>query len=252
MRRSHSTARAASRACGAALCIGSLLVLLCSCGSSAPASNGLASQAPTRILESAQAAAYAATSAHVSGSLTSDGAKITLDLDLLAGKGGRGQLAENGLSFELIETGGYVYIKGSPAFYAHIAGPATAQLFLGKWLQAPAGSGNFASLASLTNLHSLIETTLAGHGSLGKGAPTNVDGQDVITLSDASQGGRSMWPAGASRSRLRSSSREAAAERSSSTTGMSRSRSPHPPTPSTSPSSDPAGEPGAGGPRRPL
>ncbi len=189
MRRSHSTARAASRACGAALCIGSLLVLLCSCGSSAPASNGLASQAPTRILESAQAAAYAATSAHVSGSLTSDGAKITLDLDLLAGKGGRGQLAENGLSFELIETGGYVYIKGSPAFYAHIAGPATAQLFLGKWLQAPAGSGNFASLASLTNLHSLIETTLAGHGSLGKGAPTNVDGQDVITLSDASQGG---------------------------------------------------------------
>jgi hypothetical protein len=182
-------AGAARRASGAALTAVLLLAPLCGCGSSSAPSNGVASQAPAQILASTQAAAYAANSAHVSGSLTSDGEKITLDLDLLAGKGGRGQLSENGLSFELIDTGGYVYIKGSPAFYSHIAGSATAQLFVGKWLKAPAASGNFASLASLTDLHSLIQTTLQGHGTLGKGAPTTVDGQDVIPLTDATKGG---------------------------------------------------------------
>jgi hypothetical protein len=189
MANSNSTPSAAPRALGLAICIGILLALLSGCGSSSSSGNGIASQTPTQILASAQAAAYAASSAHVSGSLSSGGAKITLDLDLLAGRGGRGQIAENGLSFELIETGGYVYIKGSPAFYTHIAGAATAQLFVGKWLKAPATSGNFASLASLTDLHSLIETTLAGHGTLGKGATTTVDGHEVVALTDTAKGG---------------------------------------------------------------
>jgi len=185
----RSTAGAAPRARRSALSIGILLALLSGCGSSSSSGNGIASRTPAEILTAAQAAAYTASSAHVSGSLTSGGAKITLDLDLLAGKGGRGQLTENGLSFELIATGGYVYIKGSPAFYTHIAGPAAAQLFVGKWLKAPANGGNFASLASLTDLHSLIETTLQGHGTLGKGAATTADGQAVIPLTDASKAG---------------------------------------------------------------
>jgi len=185
----RSTAGAAPRARRSALSIGILLALLSGCGSSSSSGNGIASRTPAEILTAAQAAAYTASSAHVSGSLTSGGAKITLDLDLLAGKGGRGQLTENGLSFELIATGGYVYIKGSPAFYTHIAGPAAAQLFVGKWLKAPANGGNFASLASLTDLHSLIETSLAGHGSLGKGAEATVDGQEAVPLTDTSKGG---------------------------------------------------------------
>ena len=189
MRHRTPAAGAARRHSGLALAGALMLALLCGCGSSSAPSNGVASQTPAEILASTQAAAYGASSAHVSGSLTSDGAKITLDLDLLAGKGGRGQLSENGLSFELIELGGYVYIKGSPAFYSHIAGPATAQLFVGKWLKAPAASGNFASLASLTDLHSLIETTLQGHGTIGKGAATTADGQAVIPLTDASKAG---------------------------------------------------------------
>jgi hypothetical protein len=171
------------------LWLGALLVLVAACGSSSPAGNGIGAKTPAEILAGAKAAANAAYSAHVSGSLSSGGSTITLDLDLVAGKGGRGQLAENGLSFELIETGGYVYIKGSPAFYSHIAGPATAQLFTGKWLKAPATSGNFASLAALTNLHSLIATALQGHGTLAKGAAATVDGQQVIGVTDTTNGG---------------------------------------------------------------
>jgi hypothetical protein len=167
--------------------------VLSGCGGSSSSSsssgNGIAGKTPTEILAQAKAAVAAAKSAHVSGALTSNGAKITLNLDLLAGKGGRGQLSENGLSFELIDVGGYVYIKGSPAFYSHIAGPAAAQLFQGKWLKAPATSGNFASLASLTNLHSLVDTALAGHGTLAKGSVTTVAGQQALGIVDTTKGG---------------------------------------------------------------
>ena len=66
------------------------------------------------------------------GSIVSDGSPITLDMNLLAGKGGRGQLSESGLAFELIQVGKTIYIKGSPAFYKHIGGTAAAQLLAGQ------------------------------------------------------------------------------------------------------------------------
>ncbi len=167
------------------------LACLCGCGSSGSSTsgNGLASHTPAQIFTEAKAAAASASSAHVAGTLSSGGETITLNLDLAAGKGGQGQISENGLSFELIETGGYVYIKGSPAFYTHIAGPATAQLFQGKWLKAPATSGNFASLANLTNLHLLISMALAEHGTLAKGAAATVEGVPAIAIDDTSKGG---------------------------------------------------------------
>jgi hypothetical protein len=108
---------------------------------------------------------------------------------LVNGAGGRGQLSENGVSFELIEVGGYVYIKGSKAFYSHVAGPSAAQLLDGKWLKAPANSAGFASLGSLTNLRKLLNSTLTSHGALAKGASTTVEGQPAIAVKDATHGG---------------------------------------------------------------
>ncbi len=100
-----------------------------------------------------------------------------------------GSCPRTGSSFELIQIHGSVYIKGSSAFYRHVAGPAAAQLLQGSWLKAPASSGSLASLASLTDLHQLLDTTLAGHGALVKGASTTVDGQKVLGLTDTSTGG---------------------------------------------------------------
>jgi hypothetical protein len=162
--------------------------VLTGCGSSSQG-NGVAAKTPTEIVAGAKVLADAASSVHVSGSLVSAGTPITLNLYLLAGKGGRGQLSENGLSFELIQIHGTVYIKGSPAFYRHIAGAAAAQLLQGRWLKARASSGDLSSLASLTDLHQLVDTTLAGHGSLVKGASTTVDGRKVVGVTDTSKGG---------------------------------------------------------------
>lgn len=119
----------------------------------------------------------------------SSGSPITIDLELVAGKGGRGRLSEGGLSFELIQTGGTAYIKGSRAFYARVAGPDAAKLFEGKWLKAPASSGAFASLVSLTNLSDLVNTALLSHGTLTKGSVTTVAGQTAIGVTDSATTG---------------------------------------------------------------
>jgi hypothetical protein len=163
------------------------LACLAGCGGSS-SSNGVASKSADQILAASRAAAAGASSAHVSGSIVTASAPISLNLDLATGAG-RGQLSLGGLAFELIQTGGTVYIKGSTDFYRHIGGAAAAQLLQGRWLKAPTSTPEFASIASLTNLHRLLDSTLADHGALSKGAQTTVAGQKVIGLRDATRGG---------------------------------------------------------------
>ncbi len=161
------------------------------CGGSGSSSsdNGVSAKSPTEILTAAKSAAESASSVHVSGSMVSGGAPITLDLSLAKGKGGKGRISENGLSFELVQLNGTAYISGSPEFYKHFAGPAAAQLLQGKWLKASATTGSLATLASLTDLQKLIGAALAQHGTLSKGAKTTIAGQPAITINDATQGG---------------------------------------------------------------
>jgi hypothetical protein len=165
-----------------------LAAALAACGSSSTG-DGIAAKAPAEIVAAAEVAADTASSVHVSGSIVSGGSPITLDLDLLAGKGARGWLSENGLGFELIQTGASVYIKGSSAFYRHIGGAAAAGLLEGRWLKAPVSSTSFASLASLTDLRQLVDTAFASHGALTKGPLTTVAGQHAVGVSEPSSGG---------------------------------------------------------------
>ena len=169
-----------------------MAAVLGGCGGSSSGSssgNGIASKAPAEIVALAKVAADSASSVHVSGSIVSGGSPITLDLELLAGKGGRGRISENGLSFDLIQVDGTAYIRGSPAFYSHFGGPTAAQLFQGKWLKAPTSNGSFSTLGSLTNLSQLLDTALAEHGTLAKGTTTTLDGQQVLSVTDPSHGG---------------------------------------------------------------
>jgi hypothetical protein len=167
-----------------------LVALLAGCGSSSSSGNGVASKTPTQIVAAAKAAAASAVSAHVAGSIVSAGKPISLDMELVAGKGGKGRISVEGLSVQLIDVDKAVYINGSGAFYTHLAGASAAKLLQGKWLKAPSSNGNFASFSSLTNLGELIGTTLAAHGTLSRDAHTTmVDGEQVIGVSDSNEGG---------------------------------------------------------------
>lgn len=163
-------------------------VTLAGCGSSSTG-NGVASKAPAEIVAAAKAAADGASSVYISGTIVSKGAPISLDMELLAGRGGRGRIAQSGISFELIQVGETIYIDGSPAFYRHIGGSAAAQLFQGKWLKAPAATGEFAPLAALTDQNRLMDSALATQGALRRAGVTTVNGQKAIAIDDVSEGG---------------------------------------------------------------
>jgi hypothetical protein len=172
-----------------ALLVPALLAIgLAGCGGSS-SGNGVASKSASEIFAASQAAAASASSVHVAGALSSNGTPLTLNLDLSSGHGGRGRVSQGSLAFELLVVDDTVYIKGSPSFYSHFGGSAAAQLFQGKWLQAPASGSELASLASLTDFGKLINQSLDKHGALIKGPVTTVDGQSVIELRDATNNG---------------------------------------------------------------
>lgn len=162
------------------------MTAIAGCGGSS--GNGVASKSPSEIVAAAKAAADGASAVHVSGSTVTGSAPIDLDLSLVAGKGGRGRISENGLSFELIEIDGTTYISGSSAFYSHFAGAAAAQLLQGKWLKAPSTNSSFAGISSLTELRRLLDAALATSSkTLTSAGSGTVNGQAVVGVRDTSQ-----------------------------------------------------------------
>jgi hypothetical protein len=163
------------------------MVLAAGCGSSSHG-NGVAGKPAPQILAAAQAAAEKATSAHVVGSIETAGSAESFDVELLASTGARGRVSLGGASFDLIDTGATVYVRGSAAFYRRVGGALAAKLLNGKWLKAPTSDPKFAALKRLTDLHRLIASVLAGHGGLTKGASATVAGRPAIAVNDAAKG----------------------------------------------------------------
>ena len=172
---------------------GSVFVLLAAVLSGCAGSssgNGLAAKTPDQIVAAARSAADGAATVRVAGSMMSAGVPVSIDMELVRGKGGRGRIALEGLSIEVVRVGSALYLMGNPAFYRRIAGPTAAHLLRGKWLKAVKSSvGDFSPLASLTQLDFLIDAALAGHGPLASGATTTLDGQEALAVKDLSRGG---------------------------------------------------------------
>jgi hypothetical protein len=163
-------------------------VLLTGCGSSGKSakSNGEESKPPAKVLADAKAAATNASSAHVSGSIRSEGTPITLDLSTVRGKGARGSMSTSGLKFDLVRIGDTLYIRGSDEFLKHFAGGAVAQLLHDKWLKASATHGRLKSLAPLTSLGALFAGVSAQHGKLVNDGKSTYKGDDVVVIRDTS------------------------------------------------------------------
>lgn len=162
--------------------------LLAGCGSSSHGGNGIASKPPREILGAAQVASDSASSVHVKGSIEGTGARESFDIDIAAGKGTRGSVTASGATFELIETGGTVYMKGDAAFYERISGSKAARQLDGKWLKAPASDPKLQPVLRLTDLHSLISVSLAGHSGLQSAGTSVLGGVPVVGVRDAAKG----------------------------------------------------------------
>jgi hypothetical protein len=162
--------------------------LLAGGGSSSHDGNGVASKPPRDILAAAQAASDSAKSVHVTGSIEGADAHESFDIYIAAGKGTRGSVTARGATFELVEAGGTVYMKGDAAFYERIGGTRAARRLDGKWLKAPASDPKLGPVLRLTDLHSLISVSLAGHGTLTAAGSRVLAGVAVVGVNDAAKG----------------------------------------------------------------
>jgi hypothetical protein len=171
-----------------ALALALAAVLLAGCGGSKKesASNGETSKPANQVLADAKAAATKASSAHVAGSIVSGGTPIKLDLSMATGKGAKGSMSTNGLSFNLVRVGDTLYIRGTDEFYKHFAGAAVAQLLHGKWLKASATQGQLKSLAPLTSIDALFTGISTHHGKLVSEGAKTYKGQKVAEIRDTS------------------------------------------------------------------
>lgn len=166
-----------------------LSLALGSCGSSGPASNGIASKSPQAILSAVSTTVAGLHSAHVAGAITSNGQHIALDLSVVNGQGGTGSMSVNGASFKIVTVGQEAYINGSAAFWRMAGGGSSAAALLsGKWLKGPT-SGQLGTLADLTSIGKLFNDLLSSHGPLVKGQITTVRGMKVVPLTDRTKGG---------------------------------------------------------------
>jgi len=176
-------------ACAASSAALALAVAACGGSSSGGGSdNGISSKSPDQIVSAVTSAVNGVNSVHVAGSVSNSGARTTLDLNLVNGKGGKGSMSQSGLGFKIVAVGNQVYINGSNAFWQKFGGSAAAQLLSGKWLKAPA-TGQLSSIASLTNVRTLFNQLLSSHGTLAKGSTSTVNGQKVIAVTDKTNGG---------------------------------------------------------------
>jgi hypothetical protein len=166
-----------------------LAVTLAGCAGSPSSGNGVASKMPARIVAIARSAGAGAATVHVAGSIVSDGKPISIDMELVADKGGAGRITLGGLSVELIGINRTLYINASTAFYSRFVGPTAARLLHGKWLKGSTERGALASFAPFANLDKLIDSTLASHGALSRAGTTTVEGQKAIGVSDLVNGG---------------------------------------------------------------
>lgn len=162
-----------------------LALAACGGGSSG---NGVTSQPANEIVRSALTAVSGAKSVLINGTIDTGGSPVSIDLRVVPGTGGRGQVSEGGRSFRLVVIGSDVYINGSASFWQAHLSPSQVSLLAGKWLRVPA-TGKFADVARLTDLSALLQTLVTTSATFTKTGTAQTEGQPSVAIRDSSQDG---------------------------------------------------------------
>jgi hypothetical protein len=164
-------------------------VVLAGCGGGGAKSNGIPDMTVSQIMSTMQKAIANAKSVHISGSGTSNGASLSLDLQLSRDTGGAGHVEIGGLGFDIVRIGQDLYFKADAKALTHYAGSAAAQLLAGRWFKVTTSSSGFGSFTPLTDLKALMKQIVTPSGTVEKGDQTKVDGQPALALTDTKTGG---------------------------------------------------------------
>jgi hypothetical protein len=157
-------------------------------GTTPPAAsdNGVAGLTADEILARATTALNSAQSFKAKGDMTSDGTKVSIDMQF-SGKDFKGNMSGEGLQFEIIKVGTDVYLKAPDEVWQTLLPPgqeAALALLKGKYVKVDATNPQFGSLASSLDTAEILKP----EGTVTKGEAKVVNGVPTIALVDSTAG----------------------------------------------------------------
>ncbi|MEV7414175.1 hypothetical protein [Streptomyces sp. NPDC089919] len=201
-----------------AVCAGLAVAGVTGCGADPDeGTNGVGKLSADQIESKARAAAGAADSVRLSGTLVSSGTSYKLDMRLKA-DGASGEVTSKDSTFELLRLGEELYLKADAAFWSHREKPGAASDGSGsgsadpagtdggepsadataaagklgdKYVKVPEGDAAYKQLRVFTDMKVLLDGVLGLHGKLSKGDYTKIGATRVIQVDgDEGAGGR--------------------------------------------------------------
>ncbi|MFJ4844098.1 MULTISPECIES: hypothetical protein [unclassified Streptomyces] len=175
-----------SAALPALVCALLALPLLTGCAGDPDAgTNGVGKLPPTTIEQRARAAAEAADTVRLSGTVVSKGRTYTLDMRLRAG-GGFGEVSTRGSTFELLRVGKDLYLKAGAGFYGDEVGAKLKD----KYVKVPTGDPAYGQFSGFTDKKVLLDDFFVLHGDLAVGDHRKVGSARTIAVTaDGGSGG---------------------------------------------------------------
>ncbi|WP_240136661.1 hypothetical protein [Streptomyces sp. MUM 178J] len=193
-------ARRRRAALSLALCAG-LTASLTACGGSEDpdaGTNGVGKLSAAEIETKAKAAADAAPSVRLSGTLVTEGTTYKLNMRLKQ-DGGSGSVTAKDTTFELLRIGDALYLRADAGFWAHTdakgaekpskADLEAAEKLNGKYVKVPKGDPAYEQFRGFTDMDLLLDGLLGMHGELVKGDRTKVGGVRAIKVTGSKGGG---------------------------------------------------------------
>jgi hypothetical protein len=165
-----------------------------SASSASPAASKLTGDAATALVTKAVANTKAAPSVVVKGTGVSTGTagqSVSFDLTLVQKAGCQGTISQSKTeTFQLVETGGYVWLKPSAAYYASLKLSAAAQaLVADKWIKVKSTDAQIGDLPKICSFSGLFGSLKTPTGASFVATPTTYQGQSAYEVTQSGQQG---------------------------------------------------------------
>jgi hypothetical protein len=165
-----------------------------SSSSASPAASKLTGTAATALVTKAVDNTKAAPSVVVKGAGVSTGTagqSVSFNLTLVQKAGCQGTISQSATeTFQLVETGGYVWLKPSAAYYASLKLSAAAQaLVADKWIKVKSTDAQIGDLPKICSFSGLFGSLKTPTGASFVATPTTYQGQSAYVVTQSGQQG---------------------------------------------------------------
>ncbi|MFF4342106.1 hypothetical protein ACFY00_19530 [Kitasatospora sp. NPDC001540] len=145
--------------------------------------NGIGQLPADQVLQQSVQALKGAGAVRTVGAVSSQGARIDLDLRLDTAGNCTGTLGQSGVgSFQVVKAGPDLWVKPDQEFWRTHGGEALSRLVGDRYLKTGSDNPDFAEIGELCDLTGLADQLGTGRTGLAKGAPTTVEGRPALTL----------------------------------------------------------------------